>query len=85
MTIIERKTELGHEYRFDNGAWVRLLPEEAPDEGSWEFMGDEDDEETYMSGGYLLEGKTLYEYDGCFELPKEVVLAMADYGYEIDL
>lgn len=85
MTIIEKKTELGYEYKFDNGVWVRLLPEDGHECGSWEFQGDEEDEETYMSGGYTLDGNTVYDYDGCFELPAEVIIAMADYGYNIDL
>ena len=81
MTITDRKTEQGYEYWFDNGSWVRLTP----DEETWEFQGDEEDPETYMCGGYSVEGNKVWDYDGCFELPSEVFIAMSDYGYDIDV
>ena len=43
-----------------------------------------DDEETYMSGSFTVEGKTVIDYDGCYELPAEVVMALAT-EYDIDL
>ena len=60
MAIIERKTgNGGHEYKFDNGEWVCLWPEDE----SWEYQKDPDDEETYMSGGYELDGNVrVFEY-----------------------
>ena len=51
--------------------------------GTWEYQ-DGDDEETYISGCFILDGKTVIDYDGCYELPKEVVLALA-MEYDIDL
>lgn len=85
MTITEKQIkEGGHEYRFDNGCWVCLWPEDA-EGGTWEFQSDERDEETYSSGGYLLQDNAVYDYDGCVDLPLEVIMAMNDYGYNIDL
>jgi hypothetical protein len=82
MQIIERQINHGgHNFKFDNGAWVCIWPEDE----SWEFQSDEDDEESYMSGGYELDGNTVEGYDGCFELPKEVQTALEDYGYKLDL
>lgn len=82
MTIIEKKSEHGgHEYKFDNGEWVCLWPEDE----SWEYQKDPDDEETYMSGGFELEGNTVEGYDGCFELPQAVQDALVEYGYKLDL
>ena len=68
-----------HNFYFDNGTWVGITP----DDETWEYQ-EGDDEETYSSGCFILEGKTVIDYDGCFELPKEVVLALAT-EYDIDL
>lgn len=48
---------------------------------TWEY----DDEEDYMSGNFIVEDNTVIDYDGCFELPKEVVDEMIRLGYKIDL
>lgn len=47
----------------------------------WEY----DDEEDYMSGNFIVEDNTVIDYDGCFELPQEVVDEMIRLGYKIDL
>lgn len=88
MKIIERKNERNDcEFKFDNGAWVKISIDDS-ESGSWEYQSDEEDEETYSEGGlwFLLdEGKWLVDYDGCYELPEEVVIAIKDLGYKVDL
>ena len=88
MKIIEKKQ--GHstdsqEFKFDNGAWVSVYNGGDTGQGSWEYQSDENDEETYSEGGLWFEGKELVDYDGCFELPKEVVMAVLELGFDIDL
>jgi len=68
-----------HNSYFDNGVWVGIIPEDK----TWEYQ-DSDDEETYISGSFTVEGKTVIDYDGCYELPAEVVMALAT-EYDIDL
>jgi len=80
MKIIENKH---NEFRFDNGAWVRIILKEDSEDGSWEFQSDEDDEETYSEGCLLFENKELIDYDGCYELPKEVEMAVNELGYKV--
>ena len=83
MKITEKKTNEGaHEFKFDNGAWVSLDVD--GEYGSWEYQEDEDDEETYNEGGLWFEDKELVDYDGCFELPEEVKLALDDLGYRFE-
>lgn len=86
MKIIEKKqNEESVEVRFDNGTWVKVCDGSGTGIGSWEYQTDEDDEETYSEGFLEFEGRTLTGYDGCFELPKEVIVAVAEFGYKIDL
>lgn len=70
-------------FKFDNGAWASI-----DTRGSYEYQEDEDDEETYIEGSLEFEridGKlTLTDFDGCFELPEEVVAAVQDLGYAVD-
>ncbi len=83
MEIVEKKVKDGaREYKFDNGAWVKLDID--GEYGSWEYQEDEDDEETYMEGGIWFDGKQIEDYDGCFELPEEVVAALNELGYSLD-
>ena len=83
MKIVEKNVKDGaREYKFDNGAWVKLDID--GEYGSWEYQEDEDDEETYMEGGIWFDGKQIEDYDGCFELPEEVVAALNELGYSID-
>ena len=35
-------------------------------------------------GGLWFEGKNLVDYDGVFELPKEVIQALRDTGFYVD-
>ncbi len=83
MKIIERKQVDGNnDFKFDNGAWVCLSIDE--EFGSWEHQSDEDDEETYSSGSLWVDGKVLTDYDGCYQLPKEVEVALMDLGYSLE-
>lgn len=86
MKIIEKKVrnERSTEYKFDNGAWVCVYSGDEDGDGSWEYQSDEDDEETYFEGGLWFEEKEVVDYDGIYELPKEVKLAIRDMGYEIE-
>lgn len=67
-------------YWFDNGAWCSVDMEGS----SYEYQEDEDDEETYISGSLEFENKVLIGYDGCYELPIEVIEAVKDLGHKID-
>ncbi len=86
MKIISRNEEVNfgekvHNFYFDeNDTWVGITPSS----GSWEIQDGEDDE-TYMSGGYVVDGNTVIDYDGCYELPAAVILALSEFGYDIDL
>ena len=83
MEIVEKNVKDGaREYKFDNGAWVKLDID--GEYGSWEYQEDDDDEETYMEGGIWFDGKQIEDYDGCFELPEEVVAALNELGYSLD-
>lgn len=83
MEIVEKNFKDGaREYKFDNGAWVKLDID--GEYGSWEYQEDEDDEETYMEGGIWFDGKQVEDYDGCFELPDEVITALNELGYSFD-
>lgn len=79
ITSVNKEGNL-HNVYFDNGVWVGL---NFKDE-SWEYE-DENDEESYCSGWLGLDGNTLIDYDGCFELPGEVIEAVEYFEYKIDL
>lgn len=82
MKITEKKIKNGaREFKFDNGAWVKLDID--GEYGSWEIQENEDDEETYSEGGLWFEGRDLVDYDGCYELPQEVALAVNELGYHV--
>ena len=68
-----------HNAYFDNGAWVGITPEDE----IWEYQM-QDDEDTYMSGSFTVEDNTVIDYDGCYELPAEVIMALAE-EYDIDI
>jgi len=84
MKITESKkvNERTTEFKYDNGAWVSVCTDK--EDGSWEYQWDEDDEETYSEGGLWFEDKTLTDYDGCYELPEEVKMALKELGYELE-
>lgn len=50
---------------------------------TWEYM-ENDEGESYMSGNFDTEGKIVVDYDGCFELPVEVLDFMDELGYITD-
>jgi len=88
MATIQNKTtkETATEFNFDNGAWVKVdtFDEDVNENGAdYEYMVD-DDEETYISGCLEFDSNVLIGFDGCYELPQEVVTAVADLGYQID-
>ena len=83
MAKITKKVDnLGdHEFWFDNESWVRINENEE----CYEFQDNPNDEETYFEG-YLEfdEDKTTLEgYDGCYELPEEVIMACKELGLQI--
>ena len=86
MKITEtiKVSERTKEFKFDNGAWASVYIDTEDGDGSWEYQSDEDDEETYSDGGLWFEEKKVVDYDGIYELPEEVKLAIRDMGYEIE-
>ena len=86
MKITEKKArdKRSTEFKFDNGAWVCVYAGYEDGTGSWEYQSDEDDEETYSEGGLWFEGRELVDYDGCFELPEEVKLALQELGFKME-
>lgn len=76
MTYFEQKTK----DIYGNEIWVAVDKQN----GTWEFMED-NDEESYMSGCYYVEGKNVVDYDGAYELPLEVRDLLENVGYQIDL
>ncbi|MBR0116522.1 MAG: hypothetical protein IJM04_04490 [Prevotella sp.] len=82
MKIVKKEESGGsHYFDFDNGAWVGINLEEE----LYEFQSDQDDEETYFSGwlDFSEDGSTLEGYDGCHELPEEVVEACRALGKDV--
>jgi len=83
------KKENGHstdstEFKFDNGAWVSIYNGGDTRMGSWEFQADEEDGETYSEGGLWIDNNVVEDYDGCYELPEEVRMALTDLGYKYE-
>ena len=82
VKITKKVDNLGdHEFWFDNESWVRINENEE----CYEYQSDPNDEETYFEG-YLEfdEDKTTLEgYDGCYELPEEVIMACKELGLQI--
>lgn len=87
MKITSKKqvSERSTEFKFDNGAWACLYTDYETEDGSWEYQSDEDedDDEKYSEGGLWFKGKSLVDYDGCYELPEEVAIALMDLGYDV--
>lgn len=72
------------EFTFDNGAWVNVdCPAGGYGNGSWEYQSDADDEETYSEGSLIFENYELVDYDGCLEIPREVVMAVMELRFSI--
>lgn len=83
MTITKRSVNEGiHHFWFDDvdESWVAITP------GShcWEYEKNKDDD-TYVSGSYVTDGSVVIDYDGIYELPVAVILALSDMGFDIDL
>lgn len=90
MKIISKK-RVGintHEFMFESGCWVSVTIPSNGDEGSWEFQRNPEDENTYREGGLWFDDvvvdtpmgkqmrKQLVDYDGCYELPYAVIVAV---------
>ena len=83
MSIISRNVEDGtHNFYFDDerNTWVGITPSTQ----TWEFQQD-DDEESYLSGSYITDLNTVVDYDGVYGLPAEVIMALSDMGFDIEL
>lgn len=50
---------------------------------TWEIQYDDDDDESYYSGNFYLEDKSVVDYDGCYDLPKIIIDGLARLGYDI--
>lgn len=62
---------------FSNGDWVHINTEDE----TWEYDRN-DDPDTYMSGCYGIDDdNNVIDYDGCYELPRSVIQALAEMGY----
>lgn len=82
VQIIKKVNNLGkHEFWFDNDSWCSVSIEQE----CYEFQSDPNDGETYFEGwlGFDDNKTTLEDYDGCYELPKEVVIACRELGLAI--
>ena len=71
-------------FKFANGVIVEISQNECLWEYYWPDPHD-DDEDIYLTGGYVLDGNTVVDYDGCFDLPDEVKKCLKHLGYELDL
>ena len=79
--IVSRNVEDGiHNFYFEDEEWVGITPSSH----SWEYQ-EGDDDDSYISGNYVTDGNTVIDYDGSFELPTQVILALSEFGYDIDL
>ena len=67
-----------------DGSWCDI----DTDNGMWEYQSDANDDDTYMSGNFFTEDdddSVVYDYDGCYELPKGVKAALLECGYRLDI
>lgn len=79
MIILSEKVSFEKaEYIFDNGAEVVLFLQL----GSWEYSQNPDDVDDYLCGTFEVENNAIIDWDGCFDLPEEVVLAFNHFGYD---
>lgn len=72
------KIGLVTEVTFSSGEWVLINRESC----LWEYLHN-DIEDSYCCGSYTLEGNTVCDYDGVFQLPKAVIKALSFY-YDMD-
>lgn len=82
MKITERREN--NVFLFDNGAMV-CIGNENCHIGLWDYRSDAEDEEPSFSGSLWFDGDVLEEYDGCYELPEEVVIALKELGYKVEV
>lgn len=68
------------EFWFDNESWCSIDEENE----SYEFQDNPRDGETYFEGSLEFDEQMLVGYDGCYELPQEVIMAVKELGYSID-
>lgn len=83
MNITRRNVDndgIHHFYFDDDDVWVAITPSSH----SWEWEKDNDDD-TYVCVNYVTDGNTVIDYDGIYELPVAVILALSDMGFDIDL
>lgn len=78
ITNQEKKDGVENIY-FDTQEWVAINKAE----GIWEYQKGDNDE-SYISGGFVVDGSTVIDYDGCFELPKAVILSLAQF-YDMEI
>ena len=84
VKITKKVDNLGdHEFWFDNGSWVKINENEE----CYEYQSDLNDGETYFEGclEFDYDKTTLEGYDGCYELPEEVILACKELGLNIEI
>ena len=80
MKITKQEKKDGVEnFYFDTEEWVAI----DKSEGIWEYQ-EGDDEESYVSGRFVVDGVTVIDYDGVFELPTPVMLALSKF-YDMDI
>lgn len=78
-TRVKELGEYVENFYFDTGVWVGIRKTE----GIWEYQ-EGDDDETYQSGGFVVDGNSVIDYDGCFEIPREVEATLRELGYRIE-
>ncbi len=80
MKITKREKKDGVEnFYFDTEEWVAI----DKSEGLGEYQ-EGDDEESYMSGGIVVDGGEVIDYDGCYSLPQAVILALGQI-FDVDI
>lgn len=72
-------------FDFNDGCWVCIdLAKDYKEVGAWQIQTNPEDEETYAEGGIWFNGEQIEDYDGCYDLPKEVKTALSFLGYHLD-
>lgn len=61
--------------------WAKI--DVTDDDCIWEYQ-DEDEEDSYVSGTFVLEGETVIDYDGVFDLPLLVRTLLSSH-YLLDI
>lgn len=62
--------------------WAKI--EVTDDVNIWEYADEDDEEDSYVSGTFVLEGDTVIDYDGVFELPILVRIFLGSH-YHLDI